>query len=415
MTGADGAVTLTRDDARDAWLWPSGRVAIGESAEAWRGLGAWPDVVGCFPIAYVKTAEEAASRLGARLPEGDSRPVLTLVGSTWCWPSEHAAILQDRDGVYRMWRDGSDTSISGTAPTLTAALQILGARLPTEPETLIARSDGGYGWPSGRWAIDPPDKHSGTYCAHRDSEADVNGAYFGRLEDAARHLCARLPDDATAIPLEDGDGVADAGLVLLTSDAREPGRFYWPSGRLAVERSRLDRARWLAWPDTKGGAGSDHYDSPEAAAAHLGARLPPAPAVCSEKEPTDPTVLEQEQARRLGEQAVELAEIAAILDKTCCAPGQTTPDQVRALADYALEMDEEVAQAGRALDEAGVPDVGSTADRIRALASRREPLDDRARGIAAELLAGMEEYAIAGDPPSIHIVKALRLVLGVEP
>ena len=372
MTGADGAVTLTRDDARDAWLWPSGRVAIGESAEAWRGLGAWPDVVGCFPIAYVKTAEEAASRLGARLPEGDSRPVLTLVGSTWCWPSEHAAILQDRDGVYRMWRDGSDTSISGTAPTLTAALQILGARLPTEPETLIARSDGGYGWPSGRWAIDPPDKHSGTYCAHRDSEADVNGAYFGRLEDAARHLCARLPDDATAIPLEDGDGVADAGLVLLTSDAREPGRFYWPSGRLAVERSRLDRARWLAWPDTKEGAGSDHYDSPEAAAAHLGARLPPAPAVCSKKEPTDPTALEQEQARRL-------AEIST------------------------------------ALNDAGAPILGTPADRIRALASGREPLDDRARGIAAELLAGMEEYAIAGDPPSIHIVKALRLVLGVEP
>jgi hypothetical protein len=118
-----------------------------------------------------------------------------------------------------------------------------------------------------------------------------------------------------------------------------------------------------------------------------------------------------------------IAEITAILDKTgkVNAPEQTTADRVRALVRYVGEVEKEGSnyadlcqEAHIALNDAGAPIVGTPADRIRALASRAEPLTTRDQAIAAELLADLGECADAGEPPSIYTVNALRLVLRVE-
>ena len=129
---------------------------------------------------------------------------------------------------------------------------------------------------------------------------------------------------------------------------------------------------------------------------------------------------DKDQARAAG----MLTEIAFTLDRygKVTASDQTTVDRVRALIRYVNKVENEgghygtlCSEAHAALTAAGIPLAGQPADRIRILAERHaDPLTPRLRGIAAELLADLEDVTDAGEPWGAHLVRALRLAVGVE-
>lgn len=281
---------------------------------------------------------------------------------------------------------------------------------PAEPVTLI-RDGTAYMWQSGRMAIAV--RLTGEFLAWADAE-DAPYTPHPTLEAAAAHLGAVLPGE-------------DARVVL-SPVSDDPGQFVWPSGQIALTRTTGDGC--IVW--RKGETVGKTYDHVTDALIALGARLPDAPgdgevgaprvgrseppAWRDPFPPGGPTPRERELQTQVEAQAAELADINAILDTTGSAPGQTTPERVRALADYAVETGESVLRAHEALDAAGIPTGGQPADRIRILAERRaDPLTPQIRGIVAQILAGMEDRTSGTDGLGIaYDIRALRLAVGIE-
>lgn len=279
---------------------------------------------------------------------------------------------------------------------------------------LVKRNDSAYAWPSGRLAVGESLLIRGAWRAWSDSPCEMLPRHFSTPALAAAHLGAVLPGE-------------DARVVL-SPVSDDPGRFVWPSGQIALTRTAGDSC--LAW--RRGERVGKTYDHVTDALIALGARLPDAPgdgevgaprvgrseppAWRDPFPPGGPTPRERELQTQVEAQAAELADINAILDTTGSAPGQATPERVRALADYAVETGESVLRAHEALDAAGIPTGGQPADRIRILAERRaDPLTPQIRGIVAQILAGMEDRTSGTDGLGIaYDIRALRLAVGIE-
>jgi len=211
--------------------------------------------------------------------------------------------------------------------------------------------------------------------------------------------------DATQDTLEARD---PAPPVTLTRDGTA---YLWPSGRTAIQPSDHRVGVWLAWPDTADEAASDHYRSPEAAAEYLRARLPDP--VCSKMELPDldaPAAGDQMTARE--------RELTARVEAQA-----RTIRRLEAERERAQEADD----AADALDEAGVPEGGTLAYRVRCLAARLASAEKAGRflltaaaddmvidpALGAALVLLLEEAQKAGRAPSPGLVAAFRAALGV--